>query len=133
MAAWLHSRVWLLLGSIVIISITGVYITFAVRPLLERPAPGAAVAGLVRHDAQDLGGGPDGGDFPHVRLGGWSALAMLGLTLPFAVSLAFSATDRRRDLSLVERALWLAICVISLALFFLTANIANTFVDQLLG
>ncbi len=131
MTNWLQARFWLLIGSLLIILTTSAYLTFVVLPRLGQPAP-ALIGGLVHSDAQDLGGA-DGGDFPRVRLGGWSAVAMLALLLPLTVGLGLAVTNRGRDLSPTERAIWLAISLISLGLFFFTANVASTFVGALLG
>jgi hypothetical protein len=131
----LQSHPIALLCGVVLIAITSLYLIFAVRPLYQSAGPAwrGPIAQPARPDTIEALGLGDGASEPSTLAGAWSTLAVLCLGLPFAVALAFSATNSRRALSLAERVVWLSISLLSLALFFLTANTAQVLFDQLLG
>ena len=134
MKTLLQSRLFVSLCGVALIAITSLYLVFAVRPLYQSAGldQRGLIAQLARPDAIEplgLSGANESGTLA----GAWSTLAMLCLGLPFAVGLVFSATNSRRALSPAEQVIWLLVSLLSLALFFLTANTTQVLFDQLLG
>jgi hypothetical protein len=134
MHAPLQSRLRITLCGAAVITITSLYLLFAVRPLYTSLAdqspnsaqPARADAIEPRIDSTNI-------DIWQTEAAQWSTLAMLGLGLPCAVMLAFGASSTRRRISRLERIAWLLASLLSLALFFATASRTQALFEQLLG